>query len=403
MTAGRHMAIETKAAVAIDGISEPEAGKIFRLFGYEPTSVTRLYGGYSSSNFKVVGVRSSQHGSRRGGWRGGLLDRLGAALCRCCASPCTTSCAGSGKPATLLLKVCYYGLSIEDLQHQIFVLGHLKTVAFPTNYPHAATDGRMLVESDGKRAMLLDFIGGARPGQELLAEDEGLAPSLLRELSLTLARLHQVKWPRERELRDVRSGFPVCNTGDLLAGEALEKLEAEPRFAAHAVVALARESLEWLRELYARDLPWGLIHGDGFLDNVMYQPPQEGGRECKLRALLDWEDSCVGPLVLDLAVAASACCFTASNELLATRLAVLLKAYHGERPLSALERQSLPDFMAAGALACAFYRFCEFNVRQPDSDVSAKGSYQLMLDRARHLKSGEARSVVQAAVAELAP
>jgi len=157
-----------------------------------------------------------------------------------------------------------------------------------------------------------------------------------------------------------------------------------------------------LRELFERDVPWGLIHGDGFLDNTLYADRPDEGGDCRLLALIDWEDSCVGPLVLDLAVSASACCFTASNELLADRLAALLRAYCGRRPLAVAEVASLGDFMAAGALACAFYRFGEFNVRKPDSDAEAKESWKLHLARAKSLRSGAtARTAVEATLKQL--
>lgn len=361
------MAIETKASVAIDNLSASDAEEIFRLFGWEPVeSPIRLYGGYASSNFKVVGKR-------------GRPD-------------------GDAEEKTWLLKINYYGLSLEDADHQLFVMDHLRTSNFPTNYPRADPGGAFLVESGGRRAMLLDFILGGTPGQEVLAGAEAKAPRLLQELGATLARLHGVSWPSEPVLRDIRCGYPVCNTGDLLKGEDLDKLEADERFAGHPFVAFARESLPWFRELYERDVPWGFIHGDGFLDNTLYDAGPEGAPECKLLALVDWEDSCVGPFVLDLAVSASACCFTASNELLRQRLVDLVRGYEAARPLLPEERGALLDYMAAGALACAFYRFCEFNVRQSDADPQARDSYRLMFERARELRSGGGASEVIASV-----
>lgn len=262
------------------------------------------------------------------------------------------------------------------------------------------------MESGGRRAMLLDFVEGGVSGSALLAKGEDQAPAILRGLATALAQLHQVSWPGEPKMRDIRTGFPVCNTGDLLRGDELAGLEKDERFADHPVVAYARECFDWLQQLYREgqeDIPWGLIHGDGFLDNTLFREGSEEGGACRFLALIDWEDSCVGPLVLDLAISASACCFTAANELLRERLAVLLRAYMERRPLSPAERAALPDFMAAGAFACAFYRFGEFNVRQPNSDDAAKDSWRLHLDRAKLLRvaEGGARATVEAVLAEL--
>ena len=43
--------------------------------------------------------------------------------------------------------------------------------------------------------------------------------------------------------------------------------------------------------------PEGLIHGDAFLDNALYHETEH-----TVAALVDWEDACRAPLVLDLAV-----------------------------------------------------------------------------------------------------
>eukprot|EP00747_Dinoflagellata_sp_TGD_P034297 gnl/TRDRNA2_/TRDRNA2_137177_c0_seq2.p1 gnl/TRDRNA2_/TRDRNA2_137177_c0~~gnl/TRDRNA2_/TRDRNA2_137177_c0_seq2.p1 ORF type:complete len:248 (+),score=43.52 gnl/TRDRNA2_/TRDRNA2_137177_c0_seq2:301-1044(+) len=245
--------------------------------------------------------------------------------------------------------------------------------------------------------MLLDFVVGV-PGDKVLARDENVAPSVLGDLGKTLACLHQVSWPADRKLRDVRQGYPVCNTGDLLKGESLEQIKKMPSFAQHEFVTFVHSRLTWLQELYSRDVPWGLIHGDAFLDNTLYKDcSADGVANAQLLALVDWEDSCVGPFVLDLAVSASACCFTASNELIKERLVLLLQAYEAQRPLSSGERSSFVDFMAAGALACAFYRFSEFNVNQPESDAQAKDSWRIMFDRTQRLETAEVRDIILSA------
>ncbi|CAE8720855.1 unnamed protein product, partial [Polarella glacialis] len=354
------------ATVALDSLSNDEVSEFFCAFGFEATEEpVRLYGGYSSSNFQVVGRRS-----------------------------------GAGDSSKYLLKISNTALSVEDLEHQLFVMDHLRTSSFPTNYPHASASGSFWVEKNGRLAMLLDFVSG-KPGSEVLGAEEEKADRLLSELSATLAKLHKVSWPSDTKIRDISTGFPVCNTGDLLKGEELEQLKADERFAGHSLVALVHGRISWLRELYKREVPWGLVHGDAYLDNTLYEDGPRGSGECRLLALIDWEDSCVGPLVLDLAVCASACCFTASNDLIIPRLSVLLREYLRHRSLSAVEAESFVDFMAAGALACSFCRFCEFNVKQLDSDAKAKNSYKIMADRAELLLSGSAREAACAAVHEV--
>ncbi|CAK9042813.1 unnamed protein product, partial [Durusdinium trenchii] len=141
------------------------AGNFLSAFNFTPDEPpVRLYGGYASSNFKAVGRK-----------------------------------AGEGERQTLLLKVNYGGLNKEDIEHQLFVMNHLRTVEFPTNYPHPSASGSLMVEQIGRSAILLDFIQG-KPGDKVLADDEAKAPKLISELSAALAKLHQVKWP-DRKLR----------------------------------------------------------------------------------------------------------------------------------------------------------------------------------------------------------
>ena len=102
---------------------------------------------------------------------------------------------------------------------------------------------------------------------------------------------------------------------------------------------------------------------------------------------MDWEDSCVAPYVLDVAVAVSAAAFTASNELLPARCAALLRGYTARRPLSADELSALPDFMWAGALACGFYRWREFNLNRPESADDAKSAYAIMQQRCEKIEA----------------
>eukprot|EP00435_Cladocopium_sp_Y103_P032585 s3567_g8.t1 len=179
-----NMAIESKAEVALDSLSPEEAEQFVRAFGFKSEEPpVRLYGGYASSNFKVIAKKD-----------------------------------GEGTSRPFLLKVNYGGLNIEDIEHQLFVMNHLRTCSFPTNYPHPSSSGSLMVEQNGRSAILLDFIHG-KSGDKVLAEKEDKAPAILRELAATLARLHQVNWPEERTVRDIRSGYPLCNTGDLLRGE----------------------------------------------------------------------------------------------------------------------------------------------------------------------------------------
>lgn len=99
-----------------------------------------------------------------------------------------------------------------------------------------------------------------------------------------------------------------------------------------------------LRQAAADRLPSGVVHGDLFRDNVLF----EGDR---LTGLLDFHHAAAGYLIYDLAVAANDWCSGPDGRLNASQANALFAAYHRIRPLAAAELDAFPGFMAYAALA----------------------------------------------------
>jgi homoserine kinase type II len=91
-------------------------------------------------------------------------------------------------------------------------------------------------------------------------------------------------------------------------------------------------------------LPRGLVHGDLFRDNVLFN-------ERGLTGVLDFHHAARGPLLFDLAVAANDWCTDSSGVLDPERTLTLLRAYHGIRPLVSAEAIFFPAFTLYAALA----------------------------------------------------
>ena len=92
------------------------------------------------------------------------------------------------------------------------------------------------------------------------------------------------------------------------------------------------------------DLPGGIIHGDLFRDNVLF----DGDR---LTGLLDFHHASKGWLIYDLAVAVNDWCSDLEGCLNEGQANALLAAYHEHRPLAQAEIERFPDFMTYAALA----------------------------------------------------
>lgn len=111
---------------------------------------------------------------------------------------------------------------------------------------------------------------------------------------------------------------------------------------------LLEDSVREVSCLLAREdvaaLPRGVIHGDLFRDNVLFN-------EQGLTGVLDFHHAARGTLLYDLAVAANDWCTDGSGVLNPDRALELLRAYHRIRPLSRAEMRLFHTFALYGALA----------------------------------------------------
>jgi len=111
---------------------------------------------------------------------------------------------------------------------------------------------------------------------------------------------------------------------------------------------LLADSVREVSHLLARDdtaaLPRGVIHGDLFRDNVLFN-------ERGLTGVLDFHHAARGMLIYDLAVAANDWCTDSSGALNSDRGLELLRAYHEIRPLTSAEIRLSPAFTLYGAVA----------------------------------------------------
>lgn len=111
---------------------------------------------------------------------------------------------------------------------------------------------------------------------------------------------------------------------------------------------LLEDSVAEVSSLLARSdvaaLPKGLIHGDLFRDNVLFN-------ERGLTGVLDFHHAARGTLIYDLAIAANDWCTDSSGMLDPDRAMALLRAYHEVTPLSRSELRLFPAFSLYGAVA----------------------------------------------------
>ena len=256
------------------------------------------------------------------------------------------------------------GKEEADVRWEAALLEELAARGVATPRPRRAVSGEPLIACRGRWVSLFPWVvGGHREAGEVSRGEAA-------EVGRALARLHRAGAALAGQLS--RDGIYTTEAiaGRVLALRGEARVAAEPELA--AAVALAGEELEWLAERAAARAaaPRGIIHGDLFRDNVLFD---EGGR---LVALLDFEQASVGAWVYDLAVCVNAWCYGAALDL--GLAAAMVAGYGEERRLEEVERGLLWTELRAAAVRFMVTRITD--VHLPGLDLPGK-DYRRYRDR----------------------
>ena len=119
-------------------------------------------------------------------------------------------------------------------------------------------------------------------------------------------------------------------------------------FIPHSTWRLIQDAVQRVTSMLARTdiqgLPSGVVHGDLFRDNVLFD---EGG----LTGVLDFHHAATAPLIYDLAVAANDWCADVNGRVDPERVLALIGAYHAIRPLTQTEIWFFSNFALYAAVA----------------------------------------------------
>jgi homoserine kinase type II len=228
------------------------------------------------------------------------------------------------------------------------LLDHLARRAVPTPRPLPRRDGTGFTTD-------LDVHGAAEPsrpvalfpwqGGQILCQ-KSVSPDVARRVGEKLAEVHRAA-----------ASFPEPRPGRFRVADLRGRLLRIARAEDPVLRALAPEIGARLdRAEAARDphLPSGIIHGDLFRDNVLW----EDGIPV---ALLDFESACDGPWVYDLMVTVLAWCY--GDDLDEQLARAMLAGYATLRSLSAAERAALALEGRIGALRFTITRVTDFAMR----------------------------------------
>lgn len=239
-----------------------------------------------------------------------------------------------------VLTVCDNNPAHVEHMSQVMLL--LEEHDFPAPRIKPLLNGKHLAAYQGKPVLLKPFITG-----KII---ESLTCTHLHQIGIAMARLHEIPAP---------DYLPQTHTyiSDTIP----------------CVLKQGRDQtyLNWLKKRYnfikfsiPSNLPRGLIHGDLFFDNILFEAGQ-------LKAFLDFEDVCHSYKMFDVGMAVVGLC-THETHLLLEKIRAFVDGYQTVRKLSEAEKESLILFIELSALLTSAWRYWKYHLDAPDASKAQK-------------------------------
>ena len=266
------------------------------------------------------------------------------------------------------------GKTGDDVAREAAIVEHVAARGVPTPRPLHARDGRPFAVWQGAYVSLFPWVEG-----HTLTRAE-IGPGEAEAAGRALALLHRAgtDFPDRRPGR--YEADEIERRANLIAaGPALQ----DPVLA--AAVGILGPALADLHRRRDPGLPLGLIHGDLFIDNVLYR---DGG----LTALLDFEQASWGALLYDLAVSVLAFGF-GRDDFRPDVTRAFITGYQTVRPVSPAEARGFGAELGFAACRFAVTRITDVYLRR-DAGAPGGKDFHRYLDRLaavqRHLGAGGA-------------
>lgn len=237
-------------------------------------------------------------------------------------------------------------LHVSELPFCLYLMDHLDAHGIPSPAPVADRDGRILTALKGKPAALVQRL----PGRSAMAPNANQCAAM----GEMLARLHLAGRSYGRQRTNSRGPQWWQRMAEVL----LPYLDEAGR-------RLLTEELAHQAVLRALDLPRGVIHGDLFRDNVLFQGERISG-------VIDFYYACNDVLLFDLAVAVNDWCVDEAGALDGERLAAAVDAYGRERPFLPAEGAVWSSLLRAAALRFWLSRLHDLHFPRPGEMTHVK-------------------------------
>ncbi len=223
----------------------------------------------------------------------------------------------------------------ELLNYELKLMAILKKHDFRTAYPIRSVKGDFIFSENKNTFMLYEYVTGRKP---LLNQKSA------SEIGRTVGQLSTITGHKELKCKK--------NTLAPLHRETLITHFPKAGNPIKDIFEFVEKQHKKFSPLYADNLPKGIIHGDTFPNNTIFNDDNS------LEAIVDFEEACIDHLLLDVGMTINGFCFS-NNELDVDLLTSFLASYQSFRQLTNEEKMLLLPFIqiAAFGMLCWHMRF----------------------------------------------
>ena len=239
--------------------------------------------------------------------------------------------------------------------HSSKVLLLLEKHEFPAPRLQKTAKGKMLTKYQGKPVLVKPYITGY--------EEADIDDEKARQVGTALAKLHEIPAP------------------DYLPEKHFYVEITHPKFMEQEIDQNYKNWVEqryrYIIEKLPSQLPVGLVHGDIFYDNVLFE-------DGNFKAILDFSEMSRIYKIYELGMAVVGIC-TEETNIVIKKVRAFVEGYQEIRQLEEIEKDSLQLCIEWGAILTSAWRFWKYNIDKPDADKSDK--YKQMVDIAKNVSS----------------
>lgn len=235
------------------------------------------------------------------------------------------------------------------------LLNYLDENEFSTTNPLPRLDGTFVTRYNHLPVLIKQYIRGE--------VHHSLTKTMLSRTGEAMAALHEIPPP---------DYLPVTHSyGRQTFSEVVGKgIDAEYE-------TWLAEKHQYLMARIPKNLPRGLIHGDLFRDNLLFNDQQ-------LRAVIDFEEACNYFFVFDIGMGIVGQC-REGNRISLGKAKEFVSGYQRVRKLEKRPRESLKIFAEYAAIATSYWRFWNYNICLPTP--KKKMLHRRMMQMADHIRS----------------